>query len=91
MEKRLAGIWAEVLGVERISVNDNFFALGGDSLSAAQTSTRVRKVFQVEIPLTTIFRNPILAGQALIIQDMILEEIERLPEEQAQRYLKQSK
>jgi acyl-CoA synthetase (AMP-forming)/AMP-acid ligase II/acyl carrier protein len=85
VEKALAGIWSEVLGIERISVNDNFFALGGDSLRAAQVVARVRNTFQVELPLRSVFRDPTLAGQAWLIEEMILEEVEQLPEEEVQR------
>lgn len=88
-EKSLAQIWSEVLGHKRIGVHDNFFALGGDSLLATQVVSRVRRVFQIELPLTTIFRDPTLAGQARCIKAMVLEEIENLPDEEVQRLLDQ--
>ena len=86
--QNLADIWGEVLKVEKISIRDNFFALGGDSLLAAQVVSRVRNVFHIELPLTTIFRDPNLAGQAYIIQEMILDEIDKMSDEEAQNYLK---
>ncbi|WP_181923869.1 non-ribosomal peptide synthetase [Streptomyces inhibens] len=43
VEETLAAIWAEVLGVERVGVQDNFFALGGDSISGLQTAVRARR------------------------------------------------
>ncbi|MCX8130383.1 MAG: amino acid adenylation domain-containing protein [Clostridia bacterium] len=55
-EERLANLWSEVLGVERISVNANFFDLGGQSLKAAVLVSRIYKEFGVEIPLREIFR-----------------------------------
>jgi len=63
-EEIIAGIWSEVLGLEKIEVNDNFFELGGHSLSATQVITRVRKAFQVEIELKKIFDTPTIAGMA---------------------------
>jgi hypothetical protein len=86
-EKTLARIWSEVLGIERIGLHDNFFNLGGDSLLAAQVVSRVRKTFQIELPLPIVFRDPTLAGQAWRIEEMIMAEVEQLPEEEAQHFL----
>jgi acyl-CoA synthetase (AMP-forming)/AMP-acid ligase II/acyl carrier protein len=86
-EKALAAIWAEVLGIERVSVHDNFFALGGDSLKATQVASRVRTAFDVELPLGTVFREPTLAGLALVVEEILIEEVEALTEEEAQRLI----
>lgn len=87
IEIALARIWADVLGVDRVGVRDNFFALGGDSLTAMQVSARVQAVFQVELPLAVAFREPTVAGQALVIEELILEEVEALSEDEAGRLL----
>jgi acyl-CoA synthetase (AMP-forming)/AMP-acid ligase II/acyl carrier protein len=84
-EDALARIWTEVLGIKLIGVHDNFFALGGDSLLATQLVSRVRAAFRVELPLGTIFKEPTVAKQALVIEDMLLKEIEKLTEEEAKR------
>ncbi len=55
IEELLVGIWEEVLGVEGVGVHDNFFELGGHSLLATQLISRVRDVFQVELPLRSVF------------------------------------
>jgi amino acid adenylation domain-containing protein len=55
VEEVLAGIWADVLKVERVGVVDNFFALGGHSLVAMQIMSRVRNVFRVDLPLRVVF------------------------------------
>jgi amino acid adenylation domain-containing protein len=68
MEYRLAGIMAEVLNLERMGVDDNFFELGGHSLRGIQVIARVRKVFQVELPLRTLFEEPTVAGLCLEIE-----------------------
>jgi acyl carrier protein len=64
-ERLLAGIWAEVLGVERVGANDSFFALGGHSLLAVQVVTRIRKAMGVDVPLRTLFDAPRLHDLAL--------------------------
>ena len=84
-EKTLAKIWAEVLGIDRIGLNDNFFRLGGDSLLAAQVVSRVRKIFQIELSLETVFRDPTLAGQASYITELVVNDIQEMSEEDALR------
>jgi amino acid adenylation domain-containing protein len=57
-EEILSGIWREVLGVERVGIDDNFFALGGHSLKATQVMSRVRQACAVELPLRSLFAWP---------------------------------
>ncbi|RKG77509.1 non-ribosomal peptide synthetase [Corallococcus terminator] len=63
-EEALARIWAEVLGLERLGVHDDFYEVGGDSLLATQISTRARDHFQVEVPLRTLLELRTVAALA---------------------------
>jgi acyl carrier protein len=64
IETRLAEIWADVLKIERIGRQDNFFELGGHSLLAMQVMARIRHIFNLELPVRSIFEEPTIAGLA---------------------------
>jgi amino acid adenylation domain-containing protein len=63
-EEAIASIWAEVLGVERVSAHDNFFDLGGHSLLATQVVSRAEEALGVELTLDKLFDSPTVAGLA---------------------------
>jgi amino acid adenylation domain-containing protein len=66
-EEALAGIWMELLRTPQISSDDNFFDLGGHSLSGTQVISRVREKFRVEVALRTLFEKPTLSGLAAAV------------------------
>ena len=66
-EERLAAIWTDVLGIPVISVTDDFFALGGDSIRITQMISRIRDEFQVELEHGDVFENPQLTRLAGLI------------------------
>ncbi|WP_293076054.1 non-ribosomal peptide synthetase [Okeania sp. SIO3B5] len=67
-QKVLAEIWAEVLGIEKVGIHDNFFDLGGHSLMATKVVSRVRQVLNIEFPLTKLFENSQLVSLAQEIE-----------------------
>ncbi|MBD2040238.1 non-ribosomal peptide synthetase [Microcoleus sp. FACHB-672] len=62
IEEVIAGIWSEVLHVDRVGIHDNFFELGGHSLLATQVISRLREALQIELPLRYLFESPTVAG-----------------------------
>ena len=73
-EEVVAGIWAEVLGIERVGVGDNFFESGGHSLLATQLVSRVREVFKVELTLRDFFDAPTVCEVAANVESLLREE-----------------
>ena len=79
VEEKLLAIWAKVLERDGISVNDNFFALGGHSLSITQVFSRIPKVFGVKIGLGELFEFPSIAAQAALISSRQRENASHQP------------
>ncbi|GAB1538793.1 hypothetical protein NUACC21_14570 [Scytonema sp. NUACC21] len=69
-EEVLAEIWTQVLRLERVGVYDNFFDLGGHSLSATQLVFRVRNTFKVEVPLHALLETPTVAAMAEAVDNV---------------------
>lgn len=71
LEEILTELWRDVLAVKEIGIHDNFFALGGHSLSGAQLISRIQAALQVALSLRTVFEAPTIAEQAAWIQARI--------------------
>lgn len=68
VEEALARLWKELLGLEHVRPDDNFFECGGHSMLAMQLVAKVRKGFNIDFPLKSIFERQTLAGMAEIIE-----------------------
>jgi thioesterase domain-containing protein/aryl carrier-like protein len=69
IERNLAGIWKEMLGVQQVSIDDDFFELGGQSLIAMRLFNRIRKEHGVELPLSVLFQAPTIAATAALLRE----------------------
>ena len=74
MEEAVAGIWSEVLGIDRIGVHDNFFDLGGHSLKATRVISRLRESFRIELRMRSLFERPTVAGLSEALLEQLLEQ-----------------
>jgi phthiocerol/phenolphthiocerol synthesis type-I polyketide synthase E len=85
VSRRIAEIWRQVLGVDRIGPADCFFDLGGDSLVGMQVLDRLRESFAVELPADVLFESTTVPALRAAVEEALLARLEALPEEEAQR------
>jgi amino acid adenylation domain-containing protein len=69
VEEIVAGVWAEVLGVERVGLGEGFFDLGGHSLMASRTLARLRSALGIDLPLRDFFLDPTVDGVARRVEE----------------------
>jgi acyl transferase domain-containing protein len=86
-ERRIAAIWKELLGIERVGVHDDFFDLGGHSLLLTRLITRLRETFDVDLPLERAFQCSTIATLADVVAEYLLAEVETMAEEDVRRLL----
>ncbi len=68
VEQKLAAIWQELLKLEQVGIDQNFFELGGHSLLVLQVMARIRSIFEVELPVRSLFEEPTLAALAAEVE-----------------------
>lgn len=86
-EERLASIVATLLNVEQVSVDDNFFMLGGHSLLGTQLIARVTEIFGVDLTLRILFESPTVRQLSAEIEQLILARLEALSDEEVRDLL----
>ena len=68
LERRVAAIWQQTIGIEKVGRDDNFFDLGGQSLLAARITSRIIDSFRIELPISAIFENPTVAEFSSVVE-----------------------
>ena len=85
VQSKLTGIWREVMQLDTIQPDDDFFDLGGHSLLVTQIIARVRSIFGVQLALRDFFEAPTITALARVVEEQILRQVEQMPEAQAER------
>ncbi|WP_322348612.1 non-ribosomal peptide synthetase [Tumebacillus algifaecis] len=83
VQEVLADIWMDILKLEKVSAQDDFFDLGGHSLLATQVVSRIRGQLSVELPLRTLFAKPLFHELADEVERLLMELLENMTEEEA--------
>ena len=79
VQEHIVTIWRKLLGVEEVGITDNFFELGGHSLMVMQVVARIRKEFEVEIPIRSLFEDPTIRGLAKEVEEARVKGIKTTP------------
>ena len=87
VEQVIAGIWHELLGIDRIGIHDDFFSLGGHSLLATQLVSEVREVFEIDLPLHKFFEAATISDLAVTVEETLIEKVKGLTDEEVQNLL----
>ena len=90
IEERVSAILAPLLGVEELSIFDNFFMVGGHSLLGTQLIARLREVYAIDLPLRALFEAPTVAGLSAEIERALLRKLEDVTDEEAEKLLRAS-
>ena len=87
VEQRLAAMLSALLGLDQVSVHDNFFMLGGHSLLGTQLISHIRAAFGVELALRKLFEAPTIEQLSLEIEQLVMARVEAMSEEEVRRLL----
>jgi amino acid adenylation domain-containing protein len=87
VEERIAAMLATLLGLDQVSVHDNFFMLGGHSLLGTQLISQIRGAFGVELALRKLFEAPTIEQLSLEIEQLVMARVEAMSEDEVLRLL----
>ena len=83
LQRRVAAIWYELLGIEQIGIDDSFFKIGGDSLLGTRLISRLKEMFPIELPLRMLIENPTIAHLSETIEHLLQQKLEGLSDQEA--------
>ncbi|WP_191877993.1 non-ribosomal peptide synthetase [Streptomyces filipinensis] len=86
VEEHIAEIWSDILGRERISVQESFFEIGGHSILAIRMTSTLQDEFGIDLSLRTVFEHPTVRSLAAAVEDHIRAEIEQMSEDELREY-----
>ena len=86
-QARLVELYMNVLALNKVGIHDDFFELGGDSILATRFVSRVRRAFEIELPLRELFWRPTVFELAAVIEKLVIEQLENLSDEEAEQLL----
>jgi amino acid adenylation domain-containing protein len=84
VEEMLVTLWQDILAERaggKIGIHDNFFSLGGDSLLGARLIAQVQAVFEIEVPLSALFREPTITEFAILVESLLVNKEETLSDQ----------
>ncbi|MGC2192721.1 MAG: non-ribosomal peptide synthetase [Candidatus Dormiibacterota bacterium] len=87
VEEALVVVVAELLGLSTVGTDENFFVLGGHSLLGAQLIARISQMYDVELPLRSVFDGPTVAEMAAAIESLVLAEVAAMTDDEAERLM----
>jgi amino acid adenylation domain-containing protein len=88
LEEIIEGILSPILSLQRVSIHDNFFLLGGHSLMGAQVIAKVRDIFDVELNLRNVFESPTVSKLAAKIEASLTTKLESMSEDEVHQALR---
>jgi amino acid adenylation domain-containing protein/non-ribosomal peptide synthase protein (TIGR01720 family) len=86
LEEDLVNIWKEVLEIQTVSINENFFGIGGHSLKATQVVSRIRKTMVLDVSIRDIFANPTIASLSRYLQQKNKTKFQEIPKAETKAY-----
>ncbi|MDJ0838209.1 MAG: amino acid adenylation domain-containing protein [Acidobacteriota bacterium] len=76
LERHLAGIWCKVLNLSQVGMEDDFFSLGGHSLTLTQVVSRIRETFGVDLPMSLAFQTATLSAHVILLLETLWQQVD---------------
>lgn len=86
-EKKLVAIWQEILGIEKIGIRDDFFDLGGDSISAIQIIAKITENFPIDYQIQDVIENSTIEIMATDIEERLIKKLHSMSDDEAEKLL----